>query len=255
MFSKIHRMQVKISWQTQTYLVALNQPIDISIPMQNGNANPNAFHIPHPRFDPIQIGDFIGAVAAGSSANCENLFINPHGNGTHTECVGHITSERITIHQTLNNFHFLAQIITLPTSADLNGNKWVTAPGIASIIESGVEALVIRTLPNAPTKLTANYSGNFPAYLDPHLCKAFAAIGIKHLLLDLPSVDPESDNGLMLAHKAFWNYPESPRLDCTITEMVYVPEQVPDGKYLLNLQIASIQSDASPSKPVLYALI
>ncbi len=247
-------MQVKISWQSQTYLVALNQAIDISIPLQNGNANPNAFHIPPPMFEPIRVGDFVGSVAAGSSANCENLLLNAHGNGTHTECIGHIIKERITIHQTLTNFHFLAQLISLPTSPDSVGNKWVTDPNLKAKLVSGVEAVVIRTLPNENEKLRANYSGNFPAYLDPQLCKDLAESGIKHLLLDLPSVDPESDNGLMLAHKAFWSFPDNPRLDCTITEMIYVPNQVPDGKYLLNIQIASIESDASPSKPVLYIL-
>jgi kynurenine formamidase len=29
--------------------------------------------------------------------------------------------------------------------------------------------------------------------------------GIKHLLIDLPSVDKEKDEGKLLAHKAFWN--------------------------------------------------
>jgi hypothetical protein len=31
------------------------------------------------------------------------------------------------------------------------------------------------------------------------------------------------------------------RLDATITEMIYVPDNVPDGSYLLNLQIASLK--------------
>jgi hypothetical protein len=42
------------------------------------------------------------------------------------------------------------------------------------------------------------------------------------------------------------------RLEATITEMIYVPDNVADGSYLLNLQIAS--NDASPSKPVLYSV-
>jgi len=255
LFTKIHRMQVKFNTSGQTYTIQLNQPIDLSIPLQNGNKNPNAFHIPYPVFEPIQVGDFVGSVAAGSSANCENLFLNPHGNGTHTECIGHITKERITINQTLKDFHFLAQLISLPLSKDANGNNWVSVPNIEASLQLGIEALVIRTMPNSDEKLNANYSGNFPAYLDPELCKTLAAKGIKHLLLDLPSVDPESDNGLMLAHKAFWNYPENPRFDATISEMIYAPAQISDGLYLLNLQIAPIESDASPSKPVLYKLI
>ena len=77
--------------------------------------------------------------------------------------------------------------------------------------------------------------------------------GIDHLLIDLPSVDREQDNGQLLAHHAFWNYPEQTRLQSTITEFIYVPNEVADGMYLLNMQIAPFENDASPSKPVLYA--
>ena len=73
------------------------------------------------------------------------------------------------------------------------------------------------------------------------------------MLVDLPSVDPEVDAGKLSAHHAFWNYPDSPRKHATITEMVYVPDSMEDGNYILNLQIASLQTDASPSKPVLYS--
>jgi hypothetical protein len=36
--------------------------------------------------------------------------------------------------------------------------------------------------------------------------------------------------------------------------MIFLPDSIPDGIYLLNLQIASLETDASPSKPVLYKL-
>jgi hypothetical protein len=109
-------------------------------------------------------------------------------------------------------------------------------------------------LPNSAEKKLQQYSGNNPCYLSAELCHFFAINGIKHLLLDLPSVDREEDGGAMAAHKAFWQYPESPRMAATITEMVFVPNEVADGFYFMNLQIASFESDASPSKPVLYAL-
>jgi hypothetical protein len=86
------------------------------------------------------------------------------------------------------------------------------------------------------------------------LCAWLAQQGIKHLLIDLPSVDPEEDGGRLSAHHAFWNYPQQPRLDATITEMVYVPSTIADGLYVLNLQIAPLETDASPSKPVLYSI-
>jgi hypothetical protein len=80
------------------------------------------------------------------------------------------------------------------------------------------------------------------------------------LLIDLPSVDKEKDGGKLAAHKAFWNVKdvnhlnEDARLNCTITEMVFVPNEVSDGIYVLNLQIASFENDASPSKPILYSI-
>ena len=107
-------MQLNIEWNGKSYRVQTENPIDLSIPLRNGNSNPNAFQIPHPVFEPIKVGDFVGSVAAGSSANCENLFINAHGNGTHTECIGHITKERITINQSLKEFFFVAQLLSLP---------------------------------------------------------------------------------------------------------------------------------------------
>jgi len=81
------------------------------------------------------------------------------------------------------------------------------------------------------------------------------------LLIDLPSVDKEHDEGKLLSHKAFWNVKDvndlnaDARMNCTITEMIYVDDSILDGSYFLNLQIASFENDASPSKPVLYKIL
>ena len=80
--------------------------------------------------------------------------------------------------------------------------------------------------------------------------------GIEHLLVDLPSVDREEDQGRLSAHKAFWGMETGPlRINSTITELIYVPDEIPDGLYLLNLQVMNLANDAAPSRPVLYALI
>jgi kynurenine formamidase len=110
-------------------------------------------------------------------------------------------------------------------------------------------------------KKNRNYSHTNPHYLTEEAAAYIREIGITHLLIDLPSVDREEDEGKLLAHKAFWNVKNvvvlnaDARMDCTITELIYVPDTVLDGNFLLNLQIASFENDASPSKPVLYALI
>ena len=71
----------------------------------------------------------------------------------------------------------------------------------------------------------------------------------------MPSVDKEVDGGVLAAHHVFWNYPENTQTHRTITELIYVPNDVYDGSYLLNLQIASFENDATPSKPVLYKML
>ena len=79
--------------------------------------------------------------------------------------------------------------------------------------------------------------------------------GVKHLLVDLPSVDREVDGGRLEAHHAFWTVPDNPRHGCTITELIHVPDSAPDGLYLLNLQVAPMDNDAAISRPVLHPLV
>jgi kynurenine formamidase len=122
------------------------------------------------------------------------------------------------------------------------------------------EAIVIRTLPNLQEKRSKKYSDTNPPYLEEKAAVFVREKGIKHLLIDLPSVDKEKDQGKLLAHKAFWNVKntqelnDDARLDATITELIFVRDEVEDGSYLLNLQIASFENDASPSKPILYKI-
>ena len=122
------------------------------------------------------------------------------------------------------------------------------------------EAIIIRTLPNVDGKKHKNYSHSNPPYVEEATATFIREVGINHLLIDLPSVDREEDGGALLAHKAFWNVKDTHNLNAdarhkaTITELVFIPDTVQDGTYLLNLQIASFDNDASPSKPVLYKL-
>ncbi|MEW6774496.1 MAG: hypothetical protein AB1304_10920 [Bacteroidota bacterium] len=74
---------------------------------------------------------------------------------------------------------------------------------------------------------------------------------VLHLILDLPSIDKEKDEGKLEGHKTFWNYPEEKYSLKTITELAYIPNSILDGWYFLNLQIAPIENDATPSSPVI----
>lgn len=243
-----------------TFKIDLSKPIDISIPLTNTDANPIAWYIEKPVIEPVRFGDWIGKVSEGSSTNFNNIFFNPHGHGTHTECLGHITKEFYSINQCLKQFFFLAELISVQPK-ERNADLIITQEQIEQALHGKVtEAIVIRTLPNIESKKHKNYSKTNPPYLLEEAATFIRERGIKHLLIDLPSVDREEDEGKLLAHKAFWNVKdvnnlnEDARLDCTITEMIFVDDTVNDGSYVLNLQIASFENDASPSKPILYKI-
>ena len=171
---------------------------------------------------------------------------------THTECVGHIAPECFSINQHLKQWMFDAELVSI--TPEKQGDDLVITKNqiVEALSGAQCEALVLRSLPNQVDKLHKNYSNSNPAYLEEDAAAWMAEQNIKHLLLDLPSVDREVDGGALVAHKAFWTYPENPRMDATITELIFVPDDVVDGSYLLNLQVAPIENDASPSRPVLY---
>jgi len=244
-----------------TYEIDLSKPIDISIPLSNTEANPIAWYIEKPVIEPVRFGDWIGRVSEGSSTNFNNIFFNPHGHGTHTECLGHITREFYSINQCLKEFFFLAELISVQPT-EMNEDLVITKAQIENALKSKTpEALIIRTIPNLESKKHKNYSNTNPPYLLEEAAAFIRETGIRHLLIDLPSVDRENDEGKLLSHKAFWNVKDvnnlntDARLDCTITEMVFIDDTLSDGSYILNLQIASFENDASPSKPILYSVI
>lgn len=253
-------MKISFRHQDVNYQADLAQPLDISLPLSNTDQNPIAWYIDKPRIEPVRFGDWVGKVSQGSSTNFNDIYFNPHGHGTHTECLGHITQEFYSINDCLKTFFFLAELISI-APMPMESDRVITKAQVEVALNGKrPEALVIRTLPNVLDKKNQNYSHTNPPYLAEEAALYLLEIGVQHLLIDLPSVDREEDQGKLLAHKAFWNVKntqvlnEDARLSCTITELIFVPDAAQDGTYLLNLQIASFENDASPSKPVMYAL-
>jgi len=234
--------------------------IDISLPL-SPNIGATAWYCDPVKIWPVKGENFIGKVSEGGSTNFNNIQLNPHGNGTHTENVGHISEAFYSINDTLSEFFFNAELITIEPSEFYN-EEWQEIDlilGKSHFMKAldqkiAPEALVIRTKPNDRSKQSKNYSNTNPPYITKPGIEYLNQIGIKHLLIDLPSVDRENDFGRLEAHKVFWNYPFSPETDKTITELIYVPNNILDGRYIINIQIISLENDASPSKPILYAI-
>ncbi|MFD1094847.1 cyclase family protein [Salegentibacter chungangensis] len=248
-------MTAEIKHQDKTYKIDLSKPLDISIGLRGDHKNPVAWYLQHPEIKPVQDGDFIGKVSEGASVNFNNIFFNPHAHGTHTECVGHISKEFQSINQILKTFFFTAKLISVEPEK-IGDDLVITEKLLKEKFDKDeTEALIIRCLPNYIEKRTKKHSHSNWPYLEESAAKYIRECGIKHLLIDQPSVDKEKDDGKLLAHKAFWNYPKNTRTEATITELIFVPNSVEDGNYILNLQIASFENDATPSKPVLYKII
>jgi len=244
-----------IQYNSRKLQIDLSKPLDISMPIISSKKNVNAWYIDEPKIEPIKDGEWIASVSEGASVNFNNIYFNPHAHGTHTECAGHITEKVHSINQNLKTFFFLAEVITVAPEND-NEDKIISKKQLQFALGNKKrDAIILRTIPNTREKLSRQYSNTNWPYLKEDAVKFMVSKGVKHLLIDLPSIDKEKDGGELLGHNAFWNTKGKLRLDATITELIYVSNKIEDGEYFLNLQIAPFENDASPSKPILYKVI
>lgn len=251
--------------------------IDISIPLDFDGAQPNHFDAPPAIAEPLNVGEFVGDTRLGGSCNCEQYRLVPHCNGTHTECVGHVTVDRISVHETLRESLLLATLVTpavvLRDETEETswpppqiGDRLITASAIEQVRHAlpdfPTEALIVRTQPNPLDKRERRYeTGSPPPFFTIEAIRWMVARDIRHLLVDTPSVDRAHDEGQLSGHRAFWGLPagaqhvaDATRADATITELIFVPDEIEDGHYLLDLQIPPFMTDAAPSRPLLYPL-
>lgn len=251
--------------------------IDISIPLRFNGPQPNAYGVNIATAKPH------GDTRKGSSVNFDEYTFTPHCSGTHTECIGHITRERISVRDCLKDVIVPAVLISVEPSniaiphetgaGNFNDDDKIITKSLliekiaplqsenprSAIRDPQSKALIVRTLPNDDRKLTAVYGeDNIPPYFSAEVMQLIVASGFTHLLSDLPSIDRIYDEGKLINHRIFWNVEKgsfetnaATRLHSTITELIYVPNEVPDGEYLLNLQIAPFDTDCAPSRPIL----
>lgn len=242
----------------------LDEAMDISIPLRFNAPQPNAYGVEPAASQACEYGDLVGDTRRSGSCNFERVTLIPHCNGTHTECVGHITKERISVRDCLRDVLVPALLVSVEPEK-LDGDLVITSQILERTIARRVAndsstALIVRTLPNDESKLTRVYDAeNIPPYFASQAVELIAEAGFTHLLVDLPSIDRLFDEGKLANHRIFWDIESgslevsaATRMNSTITELIYVPNEIPDGEYLLNLQIAPFEADAAPSRPVLF---
>lgn len=253
----------------------LADPLPIAVPLDFGGPQPRFQGAPRASSSTLRSGSFVGDTREGGSCNCEQLTVVPHCNGTHTECLGHVTDERISVADTLRGGMHLALLLSIePAVAPVagEGSDPETIPGDLLITAAALDAgrsrhpdlaptaLVLRTLPSGSDRMSRDYAGPAPApYLTREAAAWLVAEGIEHLVLDVPSADRGDDHGRLTAHRVFFGLPpgsrratEARRPQATITELAFIAPTVRDGWYLLDLQIPAFLSDAAPSRPLLY---
>ncbi len=253
-------MIAEIAHRGRTFRVDLSKPMDLSLPLRPGVEGPRAWYVGPVVMEPVRDGDKVYGVREGAPVNFRNVHFNPHGHGTHTESVGHIAPEVQPVGNLLKRYFFSAQVVSVRPETrrapDGKGDAVITLEQLRHLVnERPPEALVLRTLPNDRGAEHHQWSGTNPCYVQSTACAWLRSIGVTHLLLDLPRVDREEDGGVLAAHHAFWDYPSTVDLERTITELIHVPDAVPDGEYLLELQVPHFINDAAPSRPVVYALL
>ena len=249
-------MKITLEIDGQEYVAEWDHPVDLSIRLDNWPAQPNAFYAPPYSKSPYVSGDFIGSIEKGAPVNFFNIALNPHGNGTHTECAAHILDLNWSVTDSVGRLLCVADLVSVYPELLEEGDRCIRRETLARIVGNGrrAEALIIRTLPNPEDKKIRKYSGGNPPYFDVDAMQWIREQGYLHLLTDLPSVDREEDGGNLAAHHCFWETDMGARKDKTITELIFVDKEVEDGLYVLNLQLLNIALDASPSRPVIYKL-
>jgi arylformamidase len=269
-------MKLNFNIGEQHYTFNSNNYCDISIPLQFNGEQPNIYDVEKAESQAYEKDGFVGDTRRGGGCNFEKILMITHCNGTHTECIGHLTHKRFSIQEQLKDSLIPASLISVsPNKASNHPDKYEPAKeeedwfiskemleeAMVKHITGFNKALIIRTIPNEHSKTKRRYMEMEPPYFSLEAMAFLVGLGVDHLLVDVPSVDRTFDEGKLNAHHIFWNIKagtheasSKTHLYKTITEMIFVPDEIADGNYLLNLQIAPFVADAAPSRPLIYPL-
>lgn len=279
-------MILSVQINNQTYKIDSENSLDISIALDFGGAQPNVYGVERATSKACEAGALIGDTRRGGSCNFEQVKFIPHCSGTHTECAGHITRERISVRDCLKDAFILAALVSIePENASQTDETYaielgendelITKKSLEKALKTLEEknrkseienpkpdGLIVRTLPNGADKKTRTYLKKIPPFFSTEAIEFIARKKVKHLLVDVPSIDRIFDGGKLSNHRRFWNVRkgsfetnEKSLINNTITELIFVSGEIKDGNYLLNLQIAPFASDAAPARPLLFKLI
>ena len=172
-------MKLNVKIGEQDYNFSSNIYYDISIPLQFNGEQPNIYDVEGAESRAYEKDGFVGDTRRGGGCNFEKVSMITHCNGTHTECIGHLTHKRFSIQEQLKDSLIPASLISIsPEKASHNSDQYEPAKeaedwfiskqtleeALVKHIAGFNKALIIRTIPNEDSKMKRRYMEMEPPY-------------------------------------------------------------------------------------------
>ena len=216
-------MNITISLANKHYQVNTDFAFNAAITLSFSKQQPNHFSAQYATSKPMTAGSFIGDTEQGGSCNVNELSINPHCNGTHTETIAHICDKSAELALPISAIELpplmpCTLISVTPQSAENITDDYTPALNLEdkvisrqlleqqlnSTSDEQLMSVAIRTLPNNDNKLTTSYNEQYqPPFFTRDAILYLNERGVSHLLVDIPSIDRLNDDGLLTCHHLF----------------------------------------------------
>jgi kynurenine formamidase len=258
-------MKIKIEHNNKLYQINSRDGISISIPMNfNDDNNPKFYDETNPKKEFYTYNDIEYNVNNNAGCNVPLVKFNVHCSGTHTETASHVFSDADSIGNLLDLNFLPAVLISLNPESNLDDkyhstitlddriiSKEMLKESLASETEF-IDCIIIRTLPNSEDKKNKNYNNSSHPFLSNDAVYFLKDKGVKHIIIDTPSIDKSDDGGQLKNHKIFFLDDDKTINKNTVTELAYIPDTCIDGRYFVCIGFPNFQLDAAPSNPVIY---
>ena len=257
-------MKILIKDKNNSYSIDQGLGICISIPYNYNGDQPNFYNSPQGKSHSMQQDGFIGEISKGKGCKVVNIEQNIHCTGTHTECAGHILSNPISINDVLKHEYYYTKLITVSPIQSTESKEdyhcsiddkdmLITREMIIGKIPTKSLGLIIRTRPNSISKMNKRYNASNTPFFSSNAIEYINDLGIRHLVVDTPTIDRYDDGGILGNHHLFFE--KKPPYKKTITEMAYIDDKIKDGSYLMTIEIPPMVLDAAPSRIFIFKLM
>ena len=251
-------MVTEIHYNNKVFSVDTDNGIDLSIRNDFSGRAPTFYGSEQPRYKALRSGNFVGDIKKGGSCNVPIVTLDIHCTGTHTESISHVIDSEVKITDVCPNGMIPTYLVSVELCeanetnesyhSDIVNDKLITKKELQKNIPESCSGLIIRTIPNDDSKKTRDYHLKPAPFFTNDAIDHINELGVKHLLVDIPSLDKANDGGQLGNHKKFFKQGK------TISELLFIPNDLKDGFGFLQIQIPNWGLDAAPSRPIFYSI-